>query len=79
MRKELIEEKKIPTDVADRIGEYAKLRGGPELVNKLKADVNLTANQIAAQAIEEMELLFNYCSIFNITDKVNLQLGKINF
>lgn len=72
VRKELIEEKGIPADVADRIGEYAKLKGGAELVEKLKADETLAKNKDAAEALDDMQLLFKYCTIFNLTNKVSL-------
>lgn len=70
VRKELIEEKKIPEEVADRIGEYAKLKGGADLIEKLKADENLMKNKDAAEALEDMDLLFKYCSTFNLAEKV---------
>lgn len=70
MKKELIEEKKIPEEVADRIGVYAKLKGGEELIEKLRADENLVKNKDANEALNEIELLFKYCSIFGIKDKV---------
>lgn len=70
MKKELIGEKNIPEAVADKIGEYAKLKGGLELVQKLKADEFLTKNKDALEALEDIEILFKYCSIFNLNNKV---------
>ena len=70
MRRELIEEKKIDATVADRIGEYAKLNGGVELISKLKADEFLAKNKDALEALEEMDLLFRYCEIFNLNNNV---------
>ena len=71
VRKELIEEKGLTAEVADRIGEYAKLKGGEELIAKLKADENLVKNKDASEALEDIQLLFKYCSIFGINHKVN--------
>lgn len=70
VRKELIEEKKIAAEVADKIGEYAMLKGGVELIDRLKADTILMQNRDADEALAEIELLFKYCSIYNLTDKV---------
>ncbi|CAF0850393.1 unnamed protein product [Brachionus calyciflorus] len=75
VRKELIEEKKIEPEVADRIGEYAKLSGGSELIAKLKSDENLTKNKNASEALEDLDLLFKYCSIFNLNDKLTFDLS----
>jgi histidyl-tRNA synthetase len=71
VRKELIEEKNIPAEVADKIGEYAKLKGGAELVEKLKTDENLVKNKDAAEALEDLDVLFKYCAIFNLSNKVS--------
>ena len=43
--------------VADLIGEYVKLSGGMDLVEKLKTDERLVKNKDAKEAIEEMTLL----------------------
>ncbi len=66
----MIEEKKIEPEVADKIGEYAKLNGGVELINKLKADEFLAKSKDALEALEDLDLLFKYCSIFNLNDNV---------
>ena len=43
--------------VADLIGEYVKLNGGMDLVEKLKNDERLVKNKDAKEAIDEMTLL----------------------
>lgn len=75
VRKELIEEKGLSGEVADRIGEYAKLKGGEELIAKLKADENLVKNKDAAEALDDIQLLFKYCSIFGIQNKISFDLS----
>lgn len=76
VRRELIEEKKIKTEVADAIGEYAKLNGGgSDLIAKLKADEKLVANKDALEALEELDLMFRYCSIFNLDEKISFDLS----
>ena len=45
-------------------------KGGLDLINKLKVDVNLAKSKDAMEALEDLELLFKYCSIFSIEKKV---------
>jgi histidyl-tRNA synthetase len=74
----LIEEKGIDAKIADAIGEYAKLSGGSELIAKLKADDKLIANKDALEALEDLDLLLKYCSIFNLNEKVIIIINIIN-
>jgi histidyl-tRNA synthetase len=46
------------------------LKGDVELINKLKADENLSKNKDAMEGLDDLELLFKYCSIFGIEKKV---------
>ncbi len=68
----MIEEKGIGAEIADSIGEYAKLSGGFDLIAKLKADEKLIANKEASEALEDLDLLLKYCAIFNLSEKVIL-------
>jgi histidyl-tRNA synthetase len=70
VRRELIEEKKLDPEVADKIGEYAKLNGGVELINKLKTDESLIKSKDAVEALDELDTLFKYTAIFNLNDNV---------
>jgi len=70
VKSELMGEKGLNEEVANRIGEYAKLNGGEELIAKLKLDEELMKNKDAAAALDDLELLFKYCSLFKINDKV---------
>jgi len=70
VKRELVNEKGIDSATADKIGEYAKLNGGSELVAKLKQDQVLIKNKNASEALEDLEQLFNYCSIFNLNNNV---------
>ncbi len=72
VKSELMTEKGLAEEVADRIGEYAKLNGGQELIAKLKLDEELMKNKDAAAALDDLELLFKYCSLFKLNDKVRL-------
>ncbi|KAF8959408.1 hypothetical protein BDZ97DRAFT_1922934 [Flammula alnicola] len=60
--------------VADKIGEYVKCKGGPELLMQLEADMTLTANKSAKQGISDMGILFTLLEAYNVIDKVGLSL-----
>lgn len=70
VRREMTEEKGLPAEVADRIGLYVQKSGGPELVEELLKDPQLSVNARAKEGIEEMGLLFKYLSIFGVVKQV---------
>ena len=47
-----------------------KKLGGAALINTLKSDENLSKSKDAMEALEDLDLLFKYCSLFNIENKV---------
>ena len=71
----MTEEKGLPADVADKIGEYVKLKGSRDLLNKLKADEVLAKNASAAKGLEDMSTLFDYLDIFDITHKMSFDMS----
>jgi len=75
VKKEMVEEKGLAEDVADRIGEYVKHKGGRDVVALLKADENLTADATAKKGIDDMELLFSYLDAFDVADRVSFDLS----
>ena len=75
VRKEMTEEKGLDGPVADKIGEYVKLKGRNDLLEKLEADTLLTANTVANEGINEMKTLFRYLDVFNTTDKISFDLS----
>ncbi|EEB05108.1 cytoplasmic histidine-tRNA ligase Hrs1 [Schizosaccharomyces japonicus yFS275] len=75
VKEEMTEEKGLPEEVADRIGEYVLLKGGPELLAKLKADEKLSANKSASGAFEDMKLLFEYMENFGILDRFSFDMS----
>lgn len=75
VRKEMTEEKGLDGEVADRIGEYVKLKGGPELVQQLKQDARLTANKSASEGLNDMELLYTYLDIFGVSSRMSFDLS----
>ena len=66
----MTEEKGLPAEVADRIGEYVTFNGGLELIDKLRGDARLYGNAKAKEGIEEMAILLNFCNVMGILDKV---------
>ena len=48
--------------------------GGEELLSKLLADANLTANASAKQGLEEVEKLFVLLKAYNVMDKVGISV-----
>ncbi|KAK1149421.1 Cytoplasmic and mitochondrial histidine tRNA synthetase [Aspergillus melleus] len=73
--KKEMEEKGLSPEVADKIGEYVKLSGGRELVDTLKADAQVCANEDVKKGLDDMELLFKYLEVFNVTDKLSFDLS----
>lgn len=75
VRTEMINEKGISPDAADRIGEYVRLNGGVELADKLLKDVNLSKTKAAVEGLLGIKLLLEYCKLFGIQDKILFDLS----
>ncbi|KDR67989.1 hypothetical protein GALMADRAFT_257538 [Galerina marginata CBS 339.88] len=75
VKKEMTEEKGLEPAVADKIGEYVKYKGGPELLAQLEADATLTANKSAKQGLSDMAILFTLLKAYNVVDKISFDLS----
>ncbi|XP_012278238.1 histidine--tRNA ligase, cytoplasmic isoform X2 [Orussus abietinus] len=75
VRKEMVEEKQLDATVADRIGTYVSKQGSVELVSELRKDDILMKQKSAIQGLEAMELLFKYCDLYKVTNKVIFDLS----
>ncbi|KAI8499948.1 Histidine--tRNA ligase, cytoplasmic [Branchiostoma belcheri] len=75
VRSEMVDEKGLAPEVADRIGEYVRLNGQLELVDQLMQDDQMMKNKMARQGLEEMKLLLTYCQLFGVLDKVSFDLS----
>ncbi|XP_065158305.1 histidine--tRNA ligase isoform X2 [Atheta coriaria] len=75
VRKEMIDEKGLTDEVADKIGEYVRLSGKGELVEKLLADSNLIKSKSAVEGLEAMKLILKYCQIYGTLDQVSFDLS----
>ena len=71
VKRELVQDKGIEEAVVDKIGSYVQFNGSIELIQKLKQDKTLCRNVDAAQGLEDLEILYNYSSVFGITKRVS--------
>ncbi|KAG1859822.1 hypothetical protein F4604DRAFT_1791949 [Suillus subluteus] len=75
VKKEMTDEKGLSSDVADKIGEYVKHKGGPSLLDLLKADATLMANPSAKQGISDMDILFTLLRAYKVLDKISFDMS----
>ncbi|KAL0839695.1 hypothetical protein ABMA28_016344 [Loxostege sticticalis] len=75
VRAEMINEKGITPEAADRIGEYVRLNGSTELVDRLLQDHSLTAAKPSVDGLLGIKLLLEYCELYGIKDKVVFDLS----
>ncbi|NWI13695.1 SYHC protein, partial [Crypturellus soui] len=76
VRSEMVAEKELSPEAADRIGEYVRLHGGLELIEQLLQDPKLSQNKLAKEGLGDMKLLFEYLTLFGITGKVRRCWGQ---
>lgn len=74
VRKEMTEEKGLTPEVADKIWSYVQMHGDAELINKLRADAKLSSQKSAVEALNDLELLFRYLTLYNVMDKIIFDL-----
>ncbi|KAL4941057.1 hypothetical protein BDV06DRAFT_8097 [Aspergillus oleicola] len=70
-----MEEKGLAPEVADKVGKYVELKGGRDVLEAIKADELLSANEHVKKGVEDMELLFKYLEAFDVLDKVSFDLS----
>ncbi|KAK3876761.1 hypothetical protein Pcinc_018474 [Petrolisthes cinctipes] len=75
VRKEMVDEKGLDEEVADLIGEYVKLSGKEELIEKLKNDERLKNSKDAQAGLSDMTLLYQYCQSLGCESKVVFDMG----
>ncbi|XP_068815902.1 histidine--tRNA ligase, cytoplasmic isoform X1 [Struthio camelus] len=75
VRSEMLGEKGLSPEAANRIGEYVQLHGGLELIEQLLQDPKLSQNQLAKEGLGDMKLLFEYLTLFGITGKISFDLS----
>ena len=75
VRKEMVEEKGLSEEVADKIWEYVQNKGGPEILDKLQKDETLKDNKSMQKGLSDMELLFRYLAAFNVLPFIEFNLS----
>ncbi|GAB2282058.1 hypothetical protein Dimus_016615 [Dionaea muscipula] len=77
VKKEMVEEKGLTVETADRIGTFVKERGSPlELLSKLKqGGSEFWGNEGSAAALNELEILFKALEKSKCIDKVVFDLS----
>ncbi|NXF40847.1 SYHC protein, partial [Nyctibius bracteatus] len=75
VKSEMVGEKGLSPEAADRIGEYVQLHGGLDLVERLLQDAKLSQNKLAKEGLGDMKLLFEYLTLFGIAGKISFDLS----
>ncbi|NWX36087.1 SYHC protein, partial [Notiomystis cincta] len=75
VRSEMVGEKGLSPEAADRIGEYVQLHGGLDLIERLLQDPKLSQHKVAKEGLGDMKLLFEYLTLFGITGKGSFDLS----
>ncbi|XP_043240144.1 histidine--tRNA ligase, cytoplasmic-like isoform X1 [Amphibalanus amphitrite] len=75
VKREMVEEKHLSPEVADRIGHYVKFSGGPELVDTLLKDAALAANKNVSAGLEAMRAFLGYCALYGVGGRVSFDLS----
>ncbi|KAG7112708.1 Histidine--tRNA ligase like protein [Verticillium longisporum] len=75
VKKEMTVEKGLDEEVADKIGEWVILEGKQDVIEKLRADEKMAANELIQQGLSDMEILFEYLEVFGCLDRVSFSLS----
>ena len=75
VRKEMIEEKGLSEEVADKIWGFVQRKGGKDVLAELEKDEKAMANESLARGLEDMELLLSYLEAFDVLDLVEFNLS----
>ncbi|RDA83817.1 hypothetical protein CP532_5142 [Ophiocordyceps camponoti-leonardi (nom. inval.)] len=76
VKKEMVEEKGLSEDVADRIGEYVRHSGTvADVVDLLRANEQLCANDDIKAGLDDMALLASYLKALDVMHKITFDLS----
>ncbi|KFO19345.1 Histidyl-tRNA synthetase, cytoplasmic [Fukomys damarensis] len=75
VKNEMVGEKGLAPEVADRIGDYVQQHGGVSQVEQLLQDPKLSQNKQAMEGLGDVKLLFEYLTLFGIADKISFDLS----
>ncbi|KAK0631986.1 histidyl-tRNA synthetase-like protein [Immersiella caudata] len=76
VRKEMVDEKGLDPAIADKIGEsWVVLKGQRDLLEKLQADEELSANESMKQGMADLDQLFTILEYFDAMHTVSFDLS----
>lgn len=75
VRREMVEDKGLAPESADKIETYVVKKGGRELLDELSQDEALMANASAKQGLEDMRLLMEYLEAFGVLHSISFDLS----
>ncbi|GFN84977.1 histidine--tRNA ligase, cytoplasmic [Plakobranchus ocellatus] len=75
VRKEMVDEKGLDPNTADKIWEYVQQSGGMDLVERLLKNEILTCEKSAVEGLEDIRLLLSYCEAYGVTNRVSFDLS----
>ncbi|KAI9342670.1 hypothetical protein BDR26DRAFT_933577 [Obelidium mucronatum] len=75
VKKEMVSEKGLDEEVADRIEQYVKLCGAVEICDTLEADAKFSSSKRAMEGVADMRLLFKYLDLFGVSNKMSFDLS----
>uniref|UniRef100_A0A8C9A867 histidine--tRNA ligase n=1 Tax=Prolemur simus TaxID=1328070 RepID=A0A8C9A867_PROSS len=75
VRHEMVAKKGLAPEVADQIGDYVQCHGGVTLVEQMFQDPRLSQNKQALEGLEDLKLLFEYLTLFGISEKISFDLS----
>lgn len=75
VKKEMTEEKGLEPSIADKIGEYVRMKGSvKEMVERLEAD-SLMDNETAKEGVADMRTALPFLEGFGIQDRISFDLS----
>lgn len=74
VRKEMVEEKNLSEEAADRIGNYVRMKGKGELVDQL-IESDLGKNKSAKAGLDGIKTFLEYCDLLGCSDVVSFDLS----
>ncbi|KAI6085021.1 histidyl-tRNA synthetase [Hypoxylon rubiginosum] len=76
VKKEMVEQKGLPEEVADKIGQYVLNKGTvDEMIKFIRSDEGLAANDEIKAGLADMDLLSAYSKELNTFDKISFDLS----
>jgi len=75
VKKEMVEEKHLDPEIADKIGQYVKRSGGQDLIDELLASDLGQKSKSAKAGLEDMKLFLKYSDLFGCNDVVSFDLS----